>query len=53
MWLQVTAMGILVYSISGGSATAVGLLAALNALPFFLGACCWPDWATALTAASC
>ena len=30
-------MGILVYSISGGSATAVGLLAALNALPFFLG----------------
>ena len=37
MWLQVTAMGILVYSISGGSATAVGLLAALNALPFFLG----------------
>lgn len=37
MWLQVTAMGILVYHISGGSATAVGLLAALNALPFFLG----------------
>ncbi|WP_295926404.1 MFS transporter, partial [uncultured Akkermansia sp.] len=37
MWLQVTAMGILVYEISGGSATAVGLLAALNALPFFLG----------------
>ena len=37
MWLQVTAMGILVYDISGGSATAVGLLAALNALPFFLG----------------
>lgn len=37
MWLQVTAMGILVYDISGGSATAVGFLAALNALPFFLG----------------
>ena len=37
MWLQVTAMGILVYDISGGSATAVGVLAALNALPFFLG----------------
>ena len=36
MWLQVTAMGILVYDISGGSATAVGLLAALNALPFFI-----------------
>ena len=30
-------MGILVYDISGGSATAVGVLAALNALPFFLG----------------
>lgn len=37
MWLQVTAMGILVYELSGGSAKAVGLLAALNALPFFLG----------------
>ena len=37
MWLQVTAMGILVYDISGGSATAVGVLAALNAHPFFLG----------------
>ena len=37
MWLQVTAMGILVDDISGGSATAVGFLAALNALPFFLG----------------
>lgn len=37
MWLQVTAMGILVYHISGGSATAVGTLAALNAAPFLLG----------------
>lgn len=37
MWLQVTAMGILVYELSGHSATAVGVLAALNALPFFAG----------------
>lgn len=49
MWLQVTAMGILVYDISGGSATAVGLLAALNALPFFWEECCWPGWGTVLT----
>lgn len=37
MWLQVTAMGILVYELSGGSGSAVGFLAALNAIPFFLG----------------
>ncbi len=37
MWLQVTAMGILVYELSHGSGTAVGLLAALNAAPFLLG----------------
>lgn len=37
MWLQVTAMGILVYSYSNGSAGAVGVLSALNAAPFLLG----------------
>lgn len=36
MWLQVTAMGILAYHLSGESAAAVGLLAALNAAPFLL-----------------
>lgn len=37
MWLQVTAMGILVYDISGGSATAVGLLGSLERPSFFSG----------------
>ena len=37
MWLQVTAMGILVYEYSYGSGGAVGLLSALNAAPFLLG----------------
>lgn len=37
MWLQVTAMGILVYDLSHGSGTAVGFLAALNAAPFLFG----------------
>lgn len=37
MWLQVTAMGILVYSYSNGSGAAVGVLSALNAAPFLLG----------------
>ncbi|MEG1508327.1 MAG: MFS transporter [Akkermansia sp.] len=37
MWLQVTAMGILAYSYSGGSGAAVGILSALNAAPFLLG----------------
>lgn len=37
MWLQTTAMGILVYRVSGDSATSVGIQAALNAAPFLLG----------------
>ncbi len=37
MWLQVTSMGILVYHLSHGSGTAVGLMAALNAAPFLFG----------------
>lgn len=37
MWLQVTAMGILVYDISGGSATAVGFLARPERAPFLSG----------------
>lgn len=37
MWLQVTAMGILVYDISGGSATAVGAAGSLERPSFFSG----------------
>ena len=36
MWLQVTAMGILAYELSGGAGSAVGTLAALNSAPFLL-----------------
>ena len=35
-WLQITAQGIVVYKLSGGSATALGVVGMLNTLPLLL-----------------